>query len=373
MKGSHRLVRQLPVLLIVVGVVIVITTPPRFTAIPLFAAAPLVAAPFYSFKGTLWTGVTSTLAVAALHAQERTVDEVQAYTEEFTLLTVSALALAINVTMRHGGEQLASAREIAQAAQRAVLPSPAKEVDDLLVAARYQAAVTDALVGGDFFAVQNTPCGARAVVGDVRGKGLGAVGMVAVAVGTFREASEREDRLEAVADWLDGALAREAERQCGEEADESFATAVLAEIPHRGGVVRLINRGHPAPLLLTPGGDPESLPPDGYALPLGMSGVVGEPFQAQEYVIPRNATLLLYTDGLTEARDANGVFYDPAVELVGRTFSDPDLLLDWVVNDVLRHTGGHVTDDMALLALTYVAPSADGNGRHDGHNGRGSV
>ncbi|MEU5401415.1 PP2C family protein-serine/threonine phosphatase [Streptomyces sp. NPDC005963] len=366
MKGSHRFVRQLPPLLIVVGVVFALATPPRFTAMPLFAAAPLVAAPFYSLSGTLLTGVTSTLAVVVLHAQDNTVAQAQAYTEELTLLTVSALALAINRTIRHGGERLTSAREIAQAAQRAVLPSPAKEVDDLLVSARYEAAATDALIGGDFFAVQNTPCGARVVVGDVRGKGLGAVGMVAVAVGTFREASEREEGLEAVADWLDGALAREAERQCGEEADESFATAVLAEIPHRGGVVRLINRGHPAPLLLCPGEAPEPLRPDRYALPLGMAGLEGEPFQAQEYAIPQNATLLLYTDGLTEARDAHGVFYDPAIELAGKTFSDPHHLLDWVVTDVLRHTGGHVTDDMALLALTTVPPPVEGK---EGHNG----
>ncbi|MFF0448872.1 PP2C family protein-serine/threonine phosphatase [Streptomyces sp. NPDC004609] len=350
--GSHRAVRLLPALLIVVGTLFALSTPRQITTAPLFAAAPLVAAPFFSFTGTLLTGVTATLTVAALHVEDRTLGQAQAYTEEVTLLTVSALALVINTMIRRGGEQLASAREVAEAAQRAVLPAPPAQLDGLLVAARYEAAAQDALIGGDFFAVQDTPHGVRVVVGDVRGKGLGAVGTVAVIVGTFREAAEREVRLEAVADWLDGTLAREAERRGGEDAGELFATAVLAEIPHHGGVVRLVNRGHPAPLLLLPGRPPRALRPEHHALPLGMTGLNGDPVRPQEYPLPRAGTLLLFTDGLTEARDAHGAFYDPVAALGDGPHTDPAALLDFVVTDVRRHTRAGITDDMALIALT---------------------
>lgn len=347
------------------GVVFAAATPRQFTAAPLFAAAPLVAAPFFSFTGTLLTGLLSTLSVAALHVEDDTANRVEAYTEEFTLLTVSALALVINVMIRRGGERLASAREIAEAAQRAVLPAPAGEFEGLLVAARYEPAVADALIGGDLFAVQNTPYGVRVLVGDVRGKGMGAVGMVAVAVGTFREAARREERLEMVADWLDAALAREAEGRGGEDAAESFLTAVLAEIPPHRGKVRLINRGHPAPLLLRSGSTPRLLVPLERELPLGTTGLGGSPVPAQDYALPAGSTLLLYTDGLTEARDPQRVFYDPMTDLAGRVFATPADLLDIVVTDVKRHTQGNVTDDMALLALT---PSPDATGRNPADN-----
>ncbi|MFE3932798.1 SpoIIE family protein phosphatase, partial [Streptomyces goshikiensis] len=62
-------------------------------------------------------------------------------------------------------------------------------------------------------------------------------------------------------------------------------------------------------------------------------------------------TLLLYTDGLTEARSGAGEFYDPAARLSGSVFSGPEALLSALSSDVRRHTGGGATDDMALLAV----------------------
>ncbi|MFI1015902.1 PP2C family protein-serine/threonine phosphatase [Streptomyces sp. NPDC020965] len=345
-------VRLLPTLLIVMGTVYALATPRQFTAAPLFAAAPLIAAPFFSFTGTLLTGLAATITMAGLHVEDSSQDEAHAYTEEFTILTVSVLALAINRMIRRGGEQLASARQVAEAVQSAVLPPPPERLGGLLVAARYEAAASEALIGGDFFAVQNTRHGVRVVLGDVRGKGVGAVGTVAVAVGAFREAAEREQRLEAVGDCLDGALTREAVRRGGQDAEELFATAVLAEIPHDDTTVRLVNRGHPAPLLLRPGHPPRPLTPERPALPLGMEALGGDPVRAREYPLPAGATLLLFTDGLTEARNARGAFYDPVAALTGRRGTDPAALLDWVVTDVTRHTRGGIGDDMALLALT---------------------
>ncbi|MET9506879.1 PP2C family protein-serine/threonine phosphatase [Streptomyces flavidovirens] len=346
-----RFVRALPALLIAGGCVFDLTTPPNFTASPLFAAAPLIAAPLFSLLSTLVTGGVATAAVVGLHLYNGTSAHVESVTELITMVTVAALALVINRVVRRSGRRLASARTIAEAAQRAVVPVPADRIAGLHVAARYEAAQADAFIGGDLFAVQDTPSGVRLVVGDVRGKGLGAVETVAVVVGAFREAAEQESTLEEVAQRLERALTREGARRDGLDAFEGFTTAVLAEIPRGEGVVRLVNRGHPEPLLLYADGDLAEIVPAEAALPLGMGDLGAWPDRAQEYAFPTGATLLLYTDGLSEARNAAGVFYDPAARLRGRIFPGPDELLDALIDDVRLHTAGAATDDMALLAV----------------------
>ncbi|MFE6127901.1 PP2C family protein-serine/threonine phosphatase [Streptomyces sp. NPDC056437] len=353
--GARRFLRALPTLMIIGGLVFDLATPAQFTAVPLFAAAPLVAAPFFSWLTTLVTGITATLAVLGLHFYNQTVDEVTAYTEVFTLITVSGLALLINTVVRRSGERLASARVIAETAQRAVLPTPADRIGGLHVAARYEAALADAFIGGDLFAVQETAFGVRLVVGDVRGKGLEAVETVAVVIGAFREAAEQESSLEGVAQRLERALAREGTRRDSLDAVEGFTTAVLGEIPRGAGIVRLVNRGHPEPIILYANGDLEFLEPSRAALPLGMGDLEAWPDQAVEYPLPTGATLLLYTDGVSEARNAAGEFYDPGARLSGRLFPGPDELLDALVDDVRRYTGGGSKDDMALLAVARPA------------------
>ncbi|WP_374225132.1 PP2C family protein-serine/threonine phosphatase [Streptomyces sp. ISL-98] len=349
-RTTRMFVRALPALLIVGGCVFDLATPPNFTASPLFAAAPLIAAPFFTLHGTVLTGVVVAAAVAGLRIHNGTVTQVVAVTEFVTVVTVAAFAVVINRVVRRSGRQLASAREIAEAAQRAVIPIPADRIAGLMIAARYEAARADAFIGGDLFAVQDTPGGVRLVVGDVRGKGLGAVEAVAIVIGAFREAAEQEGSLEGVARRLERALEREGARRDGLDAFEGFTTAVLAEIPHGEGVVRLVNRGHPEPLLLYADGGLQPVEPTETALPLGM-GLGDWPDQAQEYAFPAGATLLLYTDGLSEARNAAGVFYDPAARLRGRLFPGPGDLLDAIIDDVRLHTGGGATDDMALLAV----------------------
>ncbi|MGA4803556.1 PP2C family protein-serine/threonine phosphatase [Streptomyces lavendulocolor] len=360
---SRRFVRSLPWLLVVGGVAYDLLTPPRFTAVPLFAAAPLVAAPLFTARTTLLVGLFAVTAMLALHLGNDTLGETQTVTELVTVAVVAVLALLINRVVRRSGERLASARVIAETAQRAVLPTPAERIGGLQVAARYEAAQADAFIGGDLFAVQDTPYGVRLVVGDVRGKGMGAVETVAVVIGAFREAAEQESSLEGVAQRLERALAREGTRRDGLDAVEGFTTAVLAEIPRGAAVVRVVDRGHPEPLMLYADGRVELLEQAEPALPLGMSDLGAWPDRAYEVPYPAGATLLLYTDGLSEARDAAGVFYDPVARLAGRLFPGPEAVLDALVSDVRRHTGGGATDDLALLAVSRPAEGQPGRRR----------
>ncbi|MER5551284.1 PP2C family protein-serine/threonine phosphatase [Streptomyces sp. NPDC002793] len=347
---SRRPVRALPALMICAGVVFDLLTPTEVTAVPLFAAAPLIAAPFYSLAGTVRVGVASILVLLAIRISDGMLAAVVPLTDLLTLCTVAALSLVINRVVRRGNEQLASARVIAETAMRAVLPTPEDRIGGLQVAARYEAAQADEFVGGDLYAVADTPYGVRLVLGDVRGKGLDAVAAVAVVIGAFREAAEQELSLEGVVQRLERALAREGSRRGGFDTVEGFVTAVLAEIPTGSDTVRVVNRGHPEPLVLHADGALDVLSPTVPALPLGM-GLGVWPDRSDEWTLPAGAMFLAFTDGLSEARDAHGVFYDPAARLRGRLFPGPEELLSALTDDVRLHTGGRSTDDLALLAV----------------------
>ncbi|ADI08868.1 putative integral membrane protein [Streptomyces bingchenggensis BCW-1] len=359
--SGRRFTPWLPGVLIVGGVAFDLGTPPPYTAAPFLAAAPLIAAPLHPLRLTALAGALAVAAACLLAEFHGVRDWAQSATEIATVVTVALLALLINRVVRRGSQRLASARGIAEAAQRAVLPVPPARLAGLDVAARYVAAERDAAIGGDLYAVQDTPHGVRMVIGDVRGKGLGSVEVVAIIIGAFREAAEQEATLEGLTLRLERALQRERARRADIEQAEGFITAVLAEIPRGDSLLRMINRGHPAPLLLDGEGAVRQADPEMPALPLGMGDLGAWPDRVEELPFAEGVTLLLFTDGVSEARDAQGTFYDPAVQLRGRRFAGPVELLDALVADVERHTGGGTADDMALLALrrTPVTPGVD--------------
>lgn len=339
--------------LIAAGVVINLATPLGDTFIATFAAAPLVAAAVWNFRGTVAVGLTSLAVQALLVIDKSGLGNYSAVLRMVTVALVAALSLGVCSALRRSDRKLASAWSIAEAAQRAVLPTPPARVAGLSVAVRYRAGQAGARIGGDLYAVQETPFGVRMLVGDVRGKGLPAVGTVTVVLGAFREAADREPSLACVAGWIEHALARETGRAGDPDQGEEFVTAVLAEVPSGAGDrVRVVNLGHPPPLLLSVDGRARALDPPADALPLGM-GALGSPesASARDAPLARGTLLLIHTDGVTEARNAEGVFYDPLVRLDGCCFPDPDSLLDGLLDDVERHTGGRASDDMALLAV----------------------
>ncbi|MFI0817363.1 PP2C family protein-serine/threonine phosphatase [Streptomyces sp. NPDC021098] len=350
-SSGRRLARWTPAVLLLGGVAFDLAAPAPYTASPFFAAAPLVAASLFPLRPTIVTTVLALIAVCLLAELHGVKDPTQAATEIATVATVALLALVINRVVRRSDRRLASARGIAEAAQRAVLPVPPARIAGLDVAARYVAADRYAAIGGDLYAVQDTPHGVRLLVGDVRGKGLQAVEVVAVLIGAFREAAEQESTLEGLAGRLERALRREGARRAELEAFEGFTTAVLGEIPRGDSTLRLINRGHPPPLLLPGDGGVRPLEPAAAALPLGMGELGAWPDRVTELRFPEDATLLLFTDGVTEARDRHGTFYVPEERLRGRRFTGPGALLDALVADIALHTGGEGSDDMALLAV----------------------
>ncbi|GGW51147.1 PP2C family protein-serine/threonine phosphatase [Streptomyces griseoloalbus] len=265
--------------------------------------------------------------------------------------------------------ELRRARRIADAAQSVLLPPPPPRVDGLAVAAVHLSADRGARIGGDLYEVVATEHGVRAVIGDVRGHGLGAVRTVAAVLGSFREAAHDEAELAGVLRRLERAMARHLrERAHGEPdpagaasdgpAGEEFVTVLLLEILPDGEVWAL-NCGHPWPHVLTgaraePLARADPLPPLGpFPLPADLATVpCGR-------LLPGDA-LVLHTDGVEEARDAEGRFFplrDVLTEAAREHPLTPQSVRRTVLAALLRHTTGPPKDDVALLVLRNERPS----------------
>ncbi|MDP9110030.1 MAG: SpoIIE family protein phosphatase [Candidatus Eremiobacteraeota bacterium] len=82
-------------------------------------------------------------------------------------------------------------------------------------------------------------------------------------------------------------------------------------------------------------------------------GVMEEPFETRKIALSPADTLVLATDGLTEARDARGSFLNAegAMELIGRGPADPQALCDALIADVRKRQGNRMRDDLAVLAV----------------------
>lgn len=341
-------------LALVAGVLLDLFAPQPYEGLPLLAAAPLVAGATLSFRSALAI-VCVTCVVSVGVDVERGRPATPLFVDLAVVGLIGVLALAVNRLIVRQGRDLALARDVAEAVQRAVLPDPPGSAGPLAVAAGYTAAQAEARIGGDFFAVQETPFGVRMIIGDVRGKGIAAVAAVAVAIGAFRHEAEYASTLVTLGQRMDEAMARAAAGSGPVASTEGFTTAVLAEVSADGEVLSLVNRGHPPPYLVLDG-QIERLDPTAPQLPLGLGLgdlTPADSVPADVVRLPPGASLLLVTDGVTEARDKRGTFYDPiASERMRRRFSDPDALVDALTKDVGRWTEGERADDMAILAVT---------------------
>nr|WP_237419118.1 PP2C family protein-serine/threonine phosphatase [Kitasatospora sp. SID7827] len=274
-----------------------------------------------------------------------------------TLVIFGIAALACFVVRRRErtAARLVSVATVAEAAQRAVLRPVPAVVGPYTIAAGYRAAARHARIGGDLYAVADTPSGLRALIGDVRGKGLDAVATAAVVLGAFHEAVLDAPSLGALAGRLDTSLRRYLTDP------ECFVTALLLEAGADGGV-RALSCGHPAPLLLR--GAAVSELPVGPGLPLGLRAPDGDGGETVPPPVARlepGDTLLLYTDGLSEARDGSGAFYPLPARLAACAGLPPREVVDRLQREAHAFAGG-TADDAAVLALAWhlgTGPTAD--------------
>ncbi|MFJ2764672.1 PP2C family protein-serine/threonine phosphatase [Streptomyces prasinus] len=348
----ERWLRWLPAALLVSAFVLDLFLLNNVSTFPLLAAAPVLAAPLLSLRGTIATGVAANAVGLALVDLEREParSDVTAFV---SLVVLTVIAAGLNVLLARDRQQLKTSREVAAAMQRAVLPELPRRVGRLTVASRYEVAHKEASIGGDLFAIHETPHGIRMLIADVRGKGLEAVRTVNALLGSFREACLHQPDLPSVVRQLEHRMRAGIEEASGAET-ESFATSVVVEIPFDYSELRIANRGHAAPLLVH-GGRVVPLEPAAPSLPLGLGALGGDEVPVERFDLPAGATLLLFTDGIDEARDQDDVFFDPVPVLSRHLPPDPEVVLDTVLSAVSRHTGGELQDDAALFAVTLDA------------------
>ncbi|MCO6003410.1 serine/threonine-protein phosphatase [Actinoallomurus purpureus] len=321
----------------------------------MFVLGPAFASLWCGIRRTTVVGLAALTLCIALSYHHHMLGRKQNTLTLVTLAGVAAASVFAGADRQRRERLLADVQSIAEVAQRVLLRPVPRRVGPMHVAVGYTSATAEARIGGDLYEVTLTPSGVRVIVGDVQGKGLEAVETAADVLGAFREAAYDESDLTGVAARIEAALRRRpgAQRSEGpsdEDSGEKFVTAVLAEFGE-GENVTLLNYGHPSPFVLRGGGDGAFAEPDDVAPPFGLSDIVDVAPRPYTIKFAPSDQMLLYTDGVIEARDGEGAFYP----LTGRahllTANDPERALADLRADVLRHVGGPIADDAAMLLI----------------------
>lgn len=359
LRVRGRSVAWVPPLLVLVTILLVDwDTGGEFRTVSWIVLVPGIAAAICGVWGTAVFGALG-LATYALadHAWPR---QYQTGLPDFILVGVGGVLAVLACAVRVRGERrMLHMRDVAETTRRTLLRPLPPGWGGLDHAAVYLAADAVARVGGDFYDIQPGPHGTRALVGDVQGKGLGAVETAAALLGTFREAGYHEADLATVAARLETRIQRHAGHLAALDRDDvdRFATAVLLSFPAADPTtVEVVNFGHEPPLMVGPHGV-RPLPP-GHGLPLGLGELAHQdgPPPTLRVTLAPGETLLVVTDGVTEARDGAGVFYplnDRVAEglLADPRTADPSRLVAYVRDGTLRHSGGHLADDTTIFAV----------------------
>ncbi|MDI2131029.1 PP2C family protein-serine/threonine phosphatase [Yinghuangia seranimata] len=351
LSAAQWLLRLLPVGVIVIVVVIGFATPPEVHVGPLLAVAPALAGLTRGSPRTpLLVGLLAALAMIFLTAAGETSGTGEPFVTLLSIFLVSLTGWAGVLVRRRQERTLEDVRSVAEAAQQVLLSPVPRRIGPVRVGVRYRAAAAEARIGGDLYEVILTPHGVRAVVGDVRGKGLGAVQTAAAVLGAFREAAYEEPGLPGVVRRIGASMSRRLEENV-----EEFVTLVLVGFPPQGGV-QVVNCGHPAPLLLR-SARAEFMEPPSPVPPLGI--VDPDLFEIPVLAVPvlPGDRVLLYTDGIVEARDRHGVFY-PLLDRAPDSLDGVEDTLDRLEADVERHVGQPLEDDAAMVLMMY-APAGD--------------
>ncbi|MFI6054372.1 PP2C family protein-serine/threonine phosphatase [Streptomyces violascens] len=366
-----------------------VLAPPDVHLGPFLAAAPAVTASFRGPRATGFIGAVAVLAQVIVAAMRSSVTDLNHTFQIITLVLISVFVTLFAHLREVHEKELVQLRSVAEAAQQVVLRPLRERLGPLRVASVYLAAAADAQIGGDLYAAARTAHGTRLIIGDVRGKGLEAVGDAALVLGAFRAAAHQEADLPGLVDYLERAVAPDLDQAPGAGLDdighlvpgpdhapapdshspshdlsEAFITAALLDIPDLGQGLQLVNCGHPPPLLLR-GNRVIPLEVDQPAPPLGLSDLAESQLAAQGFPFEPGDILLLYTDGVLEARDEVGAFYPLAERAAAWTGTGPRALLSHLRADLLAHTPtGNLDDDAALVAIERLRPTTQRGAAH---------
>lgn len=345
----------------------------RYMRLDVYAAvAPMVAAALCTYRQTVIIGALDFIAMSVIYGVLPT--SVPTITRAGAILSNALMvgaSIAVARLLRDRADLLERERATGEAAQRALLRQLPLRTHEVIVDGFYVSAQRDALVGGDLYEAVQTPYGTRVLIGDVRGKGLSTLGAGAAVLTAFREAAYRRRSLLSSVLAMEQGLARYNSSGEGAEpygAEERFVTALVlgSEAPREETgpaaseeaiPLLVVDCGHVAPYVIGPAGTVHEVELTEPGLPLGLGELAEQPRATQRVVLPPGCRLLACTDGVTEARGADGSFYPLAARL--RRWADLPTaeLLRRLRADLDAHTGGHLQDDAAALVMERLPVS----------------
>jgi PAS domain S-box-containing protein len=240
---------------------------------------------------------------------------------------------------------------VARTLQEGLLPERLADIPGLEVAIRYHSIADGGSVGGDFYdCFDVSPDSWLVTVGDVSGKGTAAAVLTGLARHTLRAIAPREERPDEMLRFLNEALRRQS-------TEAAFCTVGCARlVPAAGGGFHasLASGGHPYPLLVRAGGAVEEVVVRGTLL-----GVEPDPdIQPVPLELRPGDTLVLYTDGVVDARDAAGERFgeERLLAALDAASSGPAEAVAAAIDDaVARFEPGSRRDDRAIVALHVTA------------------
>ncbi|MFF5176466.1 PP2C family protein-serine/threonine phosphatase [Micromonospora sp. NPDC000316] len=207
-------------------------------------------------------------------------------------------------------------------------------------------------VGGDIFDYALNGDVLSVGLFDTCGHGIKASTLASLVVSAYRNARRSGLDLADTATSID--------RWVRSEHPGSFATALLAELDRRTGQLRIINAGHPGAMLLRDGKAIRELPGP-TALPLGLGYLSPSAPRVHQEELHPGDRILAYTDGITDAKSADGERFglDRLVDFVGRALNDglpsPETMRR-LVRAVLAYQDDHLDDDATALFLEWRPP-----------------
>ncbi len=307
---------------------------------------PLIRVRTGDFGATVHAPLSETLGVLYLDSRRRAADLSSGNRELLETLAVEASTILENARLleeERARQKLEEELRLARRIQESLLPKRLPEQGWLRISA---SSTASRQVGGDYYDV--LPLGPEktaVVVADVSGKGVSSALLASLIQGAFLRGAQTDEEIQGMLTSMNRFLLDRTE-------GEKYATLFYCLCRH-DGLIRWANAAHCAPLLLRRSGRIESLMPTG--MPVGM-------FETAEYEVQQSRLeagdkLVIYTDGITDARRPDGEFFEEErlraiVSRMSRATGND--LRSAILREVADFTAGaEPADDVTLVVVEY--------------------
>ncbi|MCL6472554.1 MAG: SpoIIE family protein phosphatase [Firmicutes bacterium] len=268
---------------------------------------------------------------------------------------VNKLSLAISLALENTRLYKAE-RNIADTLQAAILKVPNK-IPGIDFSYLYRSATVVAKIGGDFYDFFELDSGKVGfMIGDVSGKGIEAAAVTSVVKSTARAFAYRNNNPSYVLSETNNAISKQVEAGL-------FITMLYGTIDISSGRLTMSSAGHPDPFICRPTGC--TLEVARRNPPLGIFPDTG--FESFETKLSPGDSVVLYTDGLVEARRDSELLGDERVRqtLDGLNAASPDEIVSSLLSLAIEFSSDQLSDDMALVAFRYEGNLVDAQSKRD--------